>query len=101
MPVFHKEVKLEFPKPADAPDGSFYYVYRRLQGPNNTYSFETIDRAFVEGSGSQAKEVTAAPFPGLNDSVGAFSFDSPGGFVVQGLQPYCESLSWPCHLSLP
>ncbi len=101
MPVFHKEVKLAFPKPADAPDGSFYYVYRRLQGPNNTYSFETIDHAFVEGSGSQAKVVTAAPFPGLHDSVGAFSFDSLGGFVVQALQTDYEFLMWTFDRVLP
>jgi len=101
MPVFHKEVKLAFPKPTDAPDGSFYYVYRRLQGPNNTYTFETIDHAFVERSGSQAKVVTAAPFPGLHDSVGAFSFDSLGGFVVQALQTDYEFLMWTFDRVLP
>jgi len=94
-------VKLAFPKPADAPDGSFYYVYRRLSGPNNTYTFETIDHAFVEGTGVNAKVVTGAPFSGLYNSISAFSFDSVGGFVVQSLQSQNEFLMWTYDSLLP
>jgi hypothetical protein len=101
MPVFKKEVKLAFPKPADAPDGSFYYVYRRLSGPNNTYTFETIDHAFVEGTGAQAKVVTGAPLTGLQDSISAFSIDSVGGFVVQALASQYEFLMWTIDRLLP
>ncbi len=64
--VFKKEVKLAFPKPVDAPDGSFYYVYRRHLQENGTVTYETIDHAFVEGEGADAKVVTASmPFPGM------------------------------------
>ena len=56
MPSFNKEPKLAFPVPANAPQGAFYYVYRRLvdvNNPNNVL-FETIDHAFVQGTGSSA-----------------------------------------------
>lgn len=58
----NKEIDLAFPKPADAPEGSFFYVYRRLSTADGTVAFEVIDQAFVEGD----KVVTAsAPFPGF------------------------------------
>jgi hypothetical protein len=101
MPKFKKEVKLAFPKPTDAPDGSFYYIYRRLSGPNNTYTFETIDHGFVEGTGASAKVVTGAPLSGLNDSISAFSFDSVGGFVFQSLASQYEFLMWTYDRLLP
>lgn len=66
-----KEAKLAFPKPADAPDGSFFYVYRLLNGPDNIRAFETLDHAFVEpGSG---KVVTASyPLAGLIQTASNF-----------------------------
>src|SRR6185312_14638894 len=68
--TFKKEVKLAFPKPADAPDGSFFYVYRRVPNPDGSVSFQTIDHAFVEGTGDQAKVVTASPpFSGIIDAL--------------------------------
>ncbi|HVG91581.1 MAG TPA: Ig-like domain-containing protein, partial [Alphaproteobacteria bacterium] len=60
-PTFKEEVKLAFPKPANVPDGAFFYVYRQLTDQNGTVYFETIDHAFVQGSGSSAQVVTASP----------------------------------------
>jgi len=82
MPTFQKEVKLVFPKP-NAPDGAFYYVYRRLLAPNGQIAFETIDHAFVQGQGSNATVVTATyPFPGYYNSYS--SLNGTGG-VFTGL----------------
>ena len=75
-PTFKKEVDLVFPKPAAAPDGASYYVHRRLEGPLDAGGspiilFETIDQAFVEGDGPDAKVVTASyPFSGYLNSFG-------------------------------
>jgi hypothetical protein len=75
MPSFNKEAKLVFPVPANAPEGAFYYVYRRLvdvNDPNNVL-FETIDHAFVQGKGANAQVVTASPpFCGYMNSFGNF-----------------------------
>jgi hypothetical protein len=60
-PTFKEEVKLAFPKPANIPDGAFFYVYRQLTDQHGTVYFETIDHAFVQGSGSSAQVVTASP----------------------------------------
>jgi PKD domain/Bacterial Ig-like domain len=75
MPSFNKEAKLAFPVPANAPPGAFYYVYRRLVDPNDNTKvlFETIDHAFVQGTGSNAQVVTASPpFCGYMNSFGNF-----------------------------
>src|SRR5689334_6697818 len=73
LPTFKKEVKLTFPKPADAPDGALYYVYRQITDQNNNVYFETIDHAFVQGSGPTAQIVTASPpFCGYRNSYGNF-----------------------------
>jgi hypothetical protein len=63
MPSFNKEVKLAFPVPANAPAGAFYYVFRRLVDSNNNVLFETIDHAFVQGSGANTQVVTASTPP--------------------------------------
>ena len=90
-PIFKKEVKLAFPKPADAPDGAFYEAYRRMQGPNGQYFFESLDRAAVEGQGATAQVVTASfPFSGYSTSYDAFvlggQFGAPA--VQAGLDNY-------------
>ena len=56
-PTYRKEVDLVFPKPADAPAGSFFYVYRQVQGPNGKIVYQTIDKGVVEGD----QVVTASP----------------------------------------
>ena len=67
-----------FPKPAAAPDGAFFYIYRRLAGPNGQVAFETLDHARVEGTGANAKVVSASPpFAGYISSI--------GGYGVNGL----------------
>jgi hypothetical protein len=75
MPSFNKEVKLAFPVPQNAPQGAFYYVYRRLVDPNDNSKilFETIDHAFVQGTGANEQVVTASPpFCGYMNSFGNF-----------------------------
>jgi len=74
MPVFNKEVKLAFPVPAGAPKNAFYYVYRRLTDQNGNVYFETIDHAFVQGTGASAQVVTASPpFCGYHNPIGNFN----------------------------
>jgi hypothetical protein len=90
-PMFKKEVKLAFPKPVDTPDGAFYEAYRRMQGPNGQYFFESLDRAAVEGQGANTQVVTASfPFSGYATSYDAFVLGGPlGGPAVQaGLDNY-------------
>ena len=66
VPTFEKEVKLAFPKPDDAPDGAFFYVYRQLETDTGIVQWETIDHAFIEGD----KVVTASfPFAGFISAV--------------------------------
>ena len=80
MPTFKKEAKLAFPVPAGAPSNAFYYVYRRLMDQNGNPYFETIDEAFVQGTGASAQVVTASPpFCGYHNSFGNFKIqaDSP------------------------
>ncbi len=73
---FAKEVDVVFPLPKDAADAvaaagmqpkdAFFYIYRRATADDGQPLMETIDYAKVEGSGDDAKVVTASfPFPGL------------------------------------
>ena len=78
-PQFDQEVDLVFPRPADAPDGAFFYVFRKVDLPGGRVSFETIDHAFVEGD----KVVTASdPFGGYTSSFGPAS-DGSAGLAVE------------------
>jgi hypothetical protein len=100
--TFNKEVKVTFAKPPDAPDGAFYYVYRRLQGPNGTFAYETIDHAFVQGTGADAKVVTASPpFPGLINTNGTYHLDAAGGIVLGGALLTDLFLAWSFSPALP
>lgn len=87
MPSFNNEVKLAFPVPPNAPPGAFFYVFRRLvdqHNPNNII-FETIDHAFVQGTGANAQVVTASPpFCGYMNSFG--NFQSVAAASYQPLQ---------------
>jgi len=77
MPTFKKEAKLAFPVPANAPSNAFYYVFRRLTDQNGNTYFETIDEAFVQGTGASAQVVTASPpFCGYHNSYGNFSIQA-------------------------
>jgi hypothetical protein len=101
-PTFNKEIKLAFPKPSDAPDGAFYYVYRRLQGPDGGVIYETLDHAFVEGQGANAKVVTASPpFPGYGDSLGAYKIDALGAVLLESVFVNDIILMWTFNSQLP
>jgi hypothetical protein len=97
MPIFKKEVKLAFPKPADAPDGAFFYVYRRMTNMDGSIIFQTIDHAMVEGEGAAAKVVTASPpFSGYSDSYGSIATfgGAVGGFVLNSLADQNFMMEW-------
>lgn len=82
-PKLKKEADLVFPRPAGAPEGSFYYVYRRLNGPDGQVGFQTIDHAFDDGNG---KVVTASfPFIGWKDSVAAWTAKADLGGLAMGI----------------
>jgi hypothetical protein len=85
MPTFNKEVKLAFPVPANAPPGAFYYVFRQDTDQNNNTYFETIDQAFVQGTGANAQVVTASPpFCGYTNSTANFQNTATAGFSPLG-----------------
>jgi hypothetical protein len=82
-PKLKKEADLVFPRPADAPPGSFYYVYRRLDGPNGAINYQAIDHAFDDGNG---KVVTASyPFIGWKDSTAAWQAKADVGGLAFGV----------------
>ena len=82
-PTLKKEGDLVFPRPADAPAGSFFYVYRRLNGPGGKVAYETIDHAFEDGNG---KVVTASyPFIGWKDSTAAWQAKADLGGLAFGV----------------
>ena len=102
IPTFKQEVKVSFPKPSDAPDGAFYYVYRRLQGPNGTFAYETIDHAFVQGTGANATVVTASPpFPGYSANYGNYNLSPAGAIVLGGALVTNLFLAWTFSPALP
>ncbi len=81
MPTFNQEVKLAFPVPANAPAGAFYYVFRQVTDQNNNVYFETIDHAFVQGTGANAQVVTASPpFCGYTNSYSNFQDSATASF---------------------
>jgi hypothetical protein len=100
-PTFTKEVHLAFEKPAAAPDGAFFYVYRRLQGPDGKLVYETLDHAYIEGDGANPKVVTASyPFAGYMNSIGSYNLLDSGGAV--GYVATCYAiLMWTFDAALP
>lgn len=103
MPKLAKEGDLVFPKPADAPDGAFYYIYRRVVNSAGKAVYETVDHAFVEGTGADAKVVTASfPFIGWDDSVAAWDAAADTGTIGFGLgSQIAFSMMWTWDASLP
>ncbi|MFZ1010564.1 MAG: Ig-like domain-containing protein [Candidatus Sulfotelmatobacter sp.] len=95
MPTFKKEAKLAFPVPANAPSNAFYYVYRRLTDQNGNTYFETIDEAFVQGSGASAQVVTASPpFCGYHNSYGSLTIQAGGSPLPLTLQDQDYFVMW-------
>ena len=87
----NKEIDLAFPKPADAPEGSFFYVYRRLSKADGTVVFEVIDQAFVEGE----KVVTAsAPFPGFITGMAGLGTNPATASLASALEESYFFLQW-------
>lgn len=96
-PIFKQEVKLAFPKPANVPDGAFYYVYRQITDSQGNVYFETIDHAFVQGSGANAQVVTASPpFCGYMNSYGNFNTAAAASFspLLTAIQKTFFLWSW-------
>lgn len=88
MPFSKREIKLAFPKPANAPANAFYYVYRQITDENNNVYFETIDHAFVQGTGSSAQVVTASPpFCGFMNFYGNFQRAASASFSSSIIVP--------------
>jgi hypothetical protein len=75
-------VKLAFPVTPGAPQGAFFYVFRKVTDQNGNVSFETIDEAFVQGTGADAQVVTASPpFCGYRNSFGNFQQTASASFT--------------------
>lgn len=84
---FNQEIDLAFARPAAAPDGAFFYVMRRHVLPTGQVVYETLDHAWEEGTGPNAKVVTASP---------PFS-----GYVIGGLTAGLVFLAWTFNQALP
>lgn len=107
---FKKEVDLAFPLPAGVPanpSDAYYYIYRRIEGPNGEVLFETVDNAFVEGAGEKARVVTASfPFTGYKDGWNQWQPVGPGmaamGFGMVGTMATCHAIvMWTHNALLP
>ncbi|WP_291983732.1 Ig-like domain-containing protein [Luteitalea sp.] len=99
---FAKEIDLAFPRPADAPPGAYFYVYRRLQGPNGLVAFESLDDAFEDGTGPGAKIVTASdPWAGYIKSIGGYDLNGVVQGVAQGLLDGYAFVMWSFDQLLP
>ncbi|HET8644281.1 MAG TPA: hypothetical protein VFO85_02255, partial [Vicinamibacteria bacterium] len=97
-PAFKKEVDLVFAKPAEAPAGAFFYVYRQLQGPNGKIINQTIDKGVVEGD----RVITASPpFSGYLDSTGAYGFTPAGQAATWAVANNIAILMWTFDELLP
>ena len=72
-PRFRQEVDLAFPRPEGAPEGAFFYVYRKIELPGGRVAFETIDQAFVE----DGKLGPGGALP-TNTNGGGLSYTHPG-----------------------
>ena len=104
-PTFAGEVDLAFPLPEGLPEDptkAFFYVVRRLEGPDGKYGFEVIDHAFIEGQGDKRKVVTASyPFAGFRNSFGNFGLSPMGHlFATSSVENVCF-LMWTHDDTLP
>ena len=92
---FAREIDIAFPRPADAPAGAFFYVYRRLLGPNGLVAYETLDHGTVEGTGATAKVVTASPpFAGYIQSIDGYGPMGVTGGLAGGVLTSYAILMW-------
>ncbi|HKY34351.1 MAG TPA: N-acetylmuramoyl-L-alanine amidase [Polyangiaceae bacterium] len=71
---FRRELDLVFPKPTDAGDDVFYYVFRQVDLGDGIFAYEAIDHAFVESNDGVSSVVTAScPFAGVQRIFSAIS----------------------------
>lgn len=99
-----KEAKISFDKPADAPDGAAYLVFRRLQGPNGKIAYEILDQALLDAT--TGKVTTASPpYAGFGLSLGGYTANGIGGAVGSGaigsLVDQYETVMWFFDQALP
>jgi RHS repeat-associated protein len=110
-PTFKKEVKLSFPLPdfsdpnvpvaerPPTPQDAFYYVVKKIKGPDGQVLWESVDHAFVEtAADGTARVVTASyPFGGYTNSFGLFD---PTG-QAQVAEANLAYLMWTFDSQLP
>jgi hypothetical protein len=90
-PFFGQEVKVAFPVPPNAPSNAFYYVYRRLTDQNGNVYWDTIDEAFVQGTGPNAQIVTASPpFCGFRNPFNKVQNTATGALVMGLFSPFVD-----------
>jgi hypothetical protein len=90
-PFFGQEVKVAFPVPPNAPSNAFYYVYRRLTDQNGNVYWDTIDEAFVQGTGPNAQIVTASPpFCGFRNPYNKVQNTSTGALIMGLFSPFVD-----------
>ncbi len=109
-PTFKKEIDLVFPVPQGlpaTPTDAWFYVYRRVELPpaadgTPRSAFETLDQAFIEGTGADAKVVTASyPFSGYLTSFGGITMPAAGQIALQAYASNYAILMWSYDQLLP
>ena len=99
-PTLQKEGKLIFPRPADAPDGAFFYVVRRVTGPNGRVDFETVDHAFPNAEGKI--ETASPPWSGWGDSADSWNIATQTQAIGFGVGAIVNMmLMWTWESQLP
>ena len=95
-----KEAKISFDKPADAPEGAAYLVFRRLQGPDGKIAYEILDQALLD---PQTGKVTTAspPYAGFGMSLGGYTATGIGAGAVGSLVDQYETLMWMVDQAMP
>lgn len=87
--AFAKEAALAFPKPADAPDGAFYFVLQKVERADGAVFYLTVDQASVQGD----KVVTASPpFEGYVAHMAGLS--ATGALAVAPVSSAISILMW-------
>ena len=90
-PFFTQEVKIAFPVPPNAASNAFYYVYRRVTDQNGNIYWDTIDHAFVQGTGPNAQVVTASPpFCGFRNPYNKVQNTATGALVMGLFSPVVD-----------
>jgi hypothetical protein len=70
---FNQEIHLAFAKPAGAPDGATYFVFRRLLTPNGDAVYEVIDEASQDATDPTKIVTHSPPYRGFINFTNAFN----------------------------